>query len=168
MHDMTSVVSINVHISIEFCPPRCKSGEIQCSRAFDCNGKPTESDICIPEFSNSDKTCVNHCPAYCYPDENVCDGKIYEDGCKDADFCIKSYVGGPSGQLCPTFCPVYCLAEEKLCAGPLIDGCQQADFCVPITGNFIFMNFVMNYLNSLRIGPSALSCSRPVWLAMVW
>ena len=127
----------HLHLSIEFCPPRCKSGEIQCSRAFDCTGKPIESDICIPELINP--TCRNHCPAYCYPDEHICSGMIHEDGCKDADFCTLNYANGPSGQLCPVFCPVYCSATEKLCGGTLVDGCAGPDFCVPIDCNFTFI-----------------------------
>merc|ERR1712012_708978 len=116
----------------EFCPPRCKQGEIQCARSFDCNGKPLESDICIPEFTDSSQTCNNHCPTYCYPDEQFCNGNVLEDGCKNPDFCIKKYADGPHGQLCPLYCPAYCSAVEKLCNGELVDGCRGADFCVPI------------------------------------
>ena len=126
-------------LSIEFCPPRCKQGEIQCARSFDCNGKPLESDICIPEFTDSSQTCNNHCPTYCYPDEQFCNGNILEDGCKNPDFCIKKYADGPHGQLCPVYCPAYCSAVEKLCNGELLDGCRGADFCVPIECNFNFM-----------------------------
>merc|ERR1712001_228350 len=68
----------------KFPEPKCEKNQMACAGEWK-DGKQLTADDCI-DMKIGD--CDNHCPTYCNgKDEEICAGKVGEDGCKMPDMC---------------------------------------------------------------------------------